>query len=137
MELIRQRLMRGDGTPEDEKRVLDAFVFIEDIARCRYYMRVLELNDVSDDEIPKHLVTLLIIPFTQLHALGNKALGTLPIFASLARMLCLYLLEDVRNSKRLFLVFVEALFRPYMGFYWLRYRIHRRLYFFHLILTTS
>ena len=97
MELIRQRLMRGEGTPEDEKRVLDAFVFIEDITRYRYYMRVLELNDVSDDEIPKHLVTLLIIPFAQLHALGNKALGTLHIFASRLNIIRRYLIKLYLN----------------------------------------
>lgn len=66
MELLRQRLMRSDGSPEDEKRVVDAFLLVQDITRYRYYMRVLELNDVSDDEIAKHLVTLLIVPFAQL-----------------------------------------------------------------------
>ena len=44
----------------EEMRALQAFLLIEDIMRYRHNIKILMLDDLSDDEIPEYIANLLV-----------------------------------------------------------------------------
>ena len=69
LELIKQKLGRGTtigssgSTGTEDERVFEAFLLVEDIMRYRHNIKILMLDDLSDDEIPECIVELLLTHF--------------------------------------------------------------------------
>lgn len=82
-EQVRQKLVRGDGSSaDDEKRVREAFVQIEDIARHRRFLGVLQLDDTSDDFIDKRLIEMFVIPYVEHEGVDVKTSGPATSYSS-------------------------------------------------------